>query len=363
MRRLHTRVVRVDPASPDTPALREAARALAAGCLVAFPTETVYGLGADAFNEAAVRRIFEVKGRPPDNPLIVHVALPEEAMRVARPDAGGLWEALARRFWPGPLTLVLPYRPGLPAATRAGLETVAVRVPAHPVAQALIRAAGCPVAAPSANRSGRPSPSTAQHVLDDLEGRVEWLIDAGPADVGVESTVLDLTADPPVVWRPGGVTLEALRGVLGRVEAEPGQAAAGPPPPSPGLKYRHYAPRAPLVLLEGSPRAVAAEIRRRLAEPGRGRVGLLVTEETLEALEQAYQGGSLPGRAAPFCVGRRREPETVARSLFEGLRTLDRLQPCVILAEAVEPSGLGLAVDNRLRKAAAGQVVHCAEPP
>lgn len=339
--------------------IAEAGLALRAGELVAFPTETVYGLGADAFNERAVRRVFEVKGRPPDNPVIVHVASVDEVLAVARPDPAGRWESLARRFWPGPLTLVLPGRPEVPAATTAGLDTVAVRMPRHEVALALIRAAGRPVAAPSANRSGRPSPSRAEHVLQDLGGLIGWVLDGGPCEVGVESTVLDLTADVPLVLRPGGLTLEALREALGQVALS---AGPGGPPRSPGLKYRHYAPQAPTVMLVGSPRAVAACIGRCLRErAGSGRrLGLLITEETLQML--VATGEPLDG-AEVFCSGSRRRVESVASRLFEGLRQLDAGAPELILAEGVDEADLGLAINNRLQKAAGGRVWRCAEPP
>ncbi|HEY8488483.1 MAG TPA: L-threonylcarbamoyladenylate synthase [Thermaerobacter sp.] len=390
---MKTRVVRVDPQRPDPAVLAEAGAAIRRGELVAFPTETVYGLGADALNPKAVARLFEVKGRPPDNPVIVHVAGVGEVMEVARPDPRGRWAGLAERFWPGPLTLVLPRREQVPDEVTGGLETVAVRIPRHAVALGLIRAAGRPVAAPSANRSGRPSPSRAEHVLADLEGFIEWVLDGGPTAVGVESTVLDLTCEPPMVLRPGGVTVEALEEALGQVrvhpavigaawgaagaaaeagvEAEVGVGAEGggvaaqvreasellQRPRSPGLKYRHYAPEAPVVVLEGSPEAVAAAIRRRVEGGQAGRLGLFITEQTLRLLLQAWS--SLPGGVAVFCSGDRSRPETVARRLFEGLRTLDRERPRLILAEAVEGRGLGLAVNNRLRKAAGGKVERC----
>ena len=376
MNGLRTRVVKVDPEHPDPAVLEQAGRALAEGQLVAFPTETVYGLGADALDAAAVARVFEVKGRPPDNPVIVHVARAEQAMEVARPDPAGRWESLARRFWPGPLTLVLPRREQVPDVVTAGLDTVAVRVPRHAVALGLIRAAGRPVAAPSANRSGRPSPSRAEHVLADLDGRVEWVLDAGPTAVGLESTVLDLACEPPVVLRPGGVTVEELQELLGPVRLHPAVAGGeGPsaadapgdlellrPPRSPGLKYRHYAPEAPVLVLQGSPRAVAEAIRRRVegSSPA-GRVGLLVSEQTLGLLLAGW--GALPEGVAAFCSGDRSRPETVARRLFEGLRALDLQRPALILAEAVEARGIGLAVNNRLRKAAGGRVERCGEPP
>src|SRR6266511_1173404 len=232
----------------DADAVRRAAEVIRAGGLVAFPTETVYGLGADALSAAAVTRIFEAKERPRGNPLIVHLAdlsaLEEVVARVP-----ARVEDMARRFWPGPLTLVLPRAPAVPLVTTGGLETVAVRVPAHPVAQALLHAASRPIAAPSANRSGRPSPTRAEHVREDLDGRIEIILDGGPTPVGVESTVLDMTSEPPTLLRPGGVTLEELTDCLGEVGVlgSDDEEAAGR---SPGLRYRHYAPRAQVIIVE-----------------------------------------------------------------------------------------------------------------
>lgn len=359
-----TRVVKVDPERPDPAVLAQAGAAIRDGLLVAFPTETVYGLGADALDDRAVRRIFEAKGRPADNPLIVHVATPQDVLRLAHPDPQGRWESLARRFWPGPLTLVLPARAVVSPAVTAGLPTVAVRMPAHPVALGLIRAAGRPLAAPSANRSGRPSPSTARHVIEDLAGRIEWILDAGPTGVGVESTVLDLTGDRPVVLRPGGLSLERLEEALGEVILRRHEIGPGEVPPSPGLKYRHYAPDAPLEVLEGSPQAVAQAIRRRIAqaEPSEtAPLGLFVSDETLALLEAQ---GVLPDPGVRVeRAGARHDLEGIARRLFGALRELDRARPTLILAEAVDERGIGVAVNNRLRKAAAGRVERCVEPP
>ena len=367
MERVQTKVVRLDPQRPDPAVLEAAGRALAAGELVVFPTETVYGLGANALDAAAVRKIYGAKGRPADNPLIVHLAGVEALATVALPDPAGRWELLARRFWPGPLTLVLPRGPAVPDVVTAGLDSVAVRVPRHPVALGLLRAAGCPVAAPSANRSGRPSPTRAEHVLADLEGRVAWVLDAGPTAVGLESTVLDLTGEVPTVLRPGGVPVEALLAVVGEVavHTEPDGTPAGEGdgswrPRSPGLKYRHYAPQAPVRVLVGSPRAVASAVRRILRERPSARVGLLLSRQALAHLEQGWNGDA--PRVAVYCLGDRDRPETVARRLFEGLRSLDEGHPDLIVAEAVEERGIGAAVNNRLRKAAGGQVVRCDEP-
>ncbi len=343
--KLSTRYIKVNPACPETDVILEAGRILSRGGLVAFPTETVYGLGANALDGRAVARIFEAKGRPADNPLIVHVACREEVKHLAQniPPAA---EILMDAFWPGPLTLVLPAGPAVPPETTAGLDTLAVRMPRHPVALALIRAAGVPLAAPSANLSGRPSPTTAELVLQDLNGRIEAVLDGGPAGVGLESTVLDLTGSVPVILRPGGVTPEELRELLGEVEVDP---AFTDRPRSPGMKYTHYAPEAPLLLIEGEPGAVAArlmELAREQKALGR-RVGILSCSGNRD---YASVGEVV-------LAGRREDPGTVATGLYAALRRFNELGVDLILAEGLEDSGIGLAVMNRLRKAAVRRIV------
>lgn len=341
-----TRIVQVDPKAPDRAALRDAADVLAAGGLVAFPTETVYGLGANALDAHAVAGIFRAKGRPADNPLIVHVAdpswvddlaaeVPEEAKR------------LMARFWPGALTLVLPKRDVVPDITTGGLDTVAVRMPAHPVARALIAAADVPVAAPSANRSGSPSPTRADHVLTDLEGRIDVIVDGGPCRIGVESTVVDVRSDPATILRPGGIPMEALSEVLGVVMLEEGGGALGAETVAraPGMKYRHYAPRAEVRLVEGDPETRTEKLRaarEALAAEGR-HAGFLVTDDA--------------GLSGPDVVslGSRDDPEGAARRLFAALRDMDDRAYDVILVEAVDPAGLGHAVLDRMRRAAEGR--------
>ncbi len=257
-----TEILIVDAAAPDAAVIARAAARLREGGLVAFPTETVYGLGAHALDARAVARIFEAKGRPANDPLIVHVAAFEhvEAL-VSRVPAAA--QALAARFWPGPLTLVMPRSAAVPDAVTAGLPTVAVRVPSHPVARALLEAARLPIAAPSANLFSRPSPTRASHVRDDLEGRVDIILDGGPTDVGLESTVLDLCGGVPTVLRPGAISLEALRDVLADVRLRDAPQRIGDPAamPSPGLLSKHYSPRAPLTLYEGAPRAVETRMK------------------------------------------------------------------------------------------------------
>jgi L-threonylcarbamoyladenylate synthase len=338
------RLLTVDPDTPDPRAIAEAGRVLASGGLVAFPTETVYGLGADALNAAAVARIFEAKGRPADNPIIVHVA-DEAALASLVTDVPRTARELIARCWPGPLTLVLPALPAVPPVTRGGLSTVAVRMPAHPVALALIRAAGSPVAAPSANRSGRPSPTTAQHVLQDLGDAVDLVLDAGPTPVGVESTVLDVTGQGPVLLRPGGVTLETLREIIGAIAVAAPDAAARIAR-SPGTRYRHYAPRARVVLVEASEDragpAIVAAVRQ--AWDQGARVGVMVTAEA---------ASEVPVGAVVRVMGRRADPETIAARLFALLRELDDAGLDVIVVEGIAEHGVGRAVMDRLRRAAA----------
>lgn len=339
---MRARRVPVDPESPDAGVIGEAAAVLAAGRLVAFPTETVYGLGADALNIRAVERVFAAKGRPADNPLIVHVAS-EEALPGLVAAVLPTARVLIARCWPGPLTLVLEASPAVPDVTRGGLATVAVRMPAHPVALELIRAAGRPIAAPSANLSGRPSPTTAQHVLHDLGEAVDLVLDAGPAPVGVESTVLDLTGPVPVVLRPGGVTVEALRDLIGPVRF----AAAQDEDllrRSPGVRYRHYAPRTRVVLVEtrpdGSAGTVIAVVRR-LWDEGL-RVGIMATAETAAAV---------PPGSVIRVMGPRGDPETVAARLYAQLRELDEAALDAIVVEGIPEHGVGRAVMDRLRRA------------
>jgi len=327
---LHTELLEADEAG-----IRRAAEVVRADGLVAFPTETVYGLGANALSEAAVLRIFEAKDRPRGNPLIVHLGEAGQLATVAGEVTSRVREITAR-FWPGPLTLVLPRAPVVPLVTTGGLDTVAVRVPDHPVARALIEASRVPIAAPSANRSGRPSPTLARHVRDDLDGRIELILDGGPTPVGVESTVLDMTGDSPLLLRPGGIPLESLREALGpvRVVAGADHEAAGR---SPGLRYRHYAPRARVILVD--PGAGETAIQPWLEA---GRQVALVSQRRI-ALERPR----LTLRVMPVDL------EAYARDLFALLRELDASGVETIVVEAVSERGLGRTIMDRLRRAAA----------
>lgn len=358
-----TRTIAVDPHSIDMEIIREAAAVIKAGGLVAFPTETVYGLGASAMDERAVRSIFEAKGRPQDNPVIAHVdglSGPCGAERAAR-EIPQLAVRLAEEFWPGPLTLVLPKAPEVPLATTGGLDTVAVRMPDHPVALALIKESGVPLAGPSANLSGKPSPTTAQHVERDLGGRIDMILDSGPTGIGVESTVVDVTGEAPVVLRPGGITLEDLRRV------HPGARAFAArhldpdsPPPSPGMKYTHYSPEADVVVVEGPRRAAVARMRsvvEELLASGK-RVGVMALAEDAPAFDPAMGARWERPEAVVFKEsGRNGDLVTVSSRLYRLLRELDDRGVDVIVVQGVDRIGLGVAIMNRLDKASGGNVI------
>ncbi len=343
---IHTDLIAVDPLHPEQAAIRRAVECLIRGGLVAFPTETVYGLGAHAFDPSAVRRIFEAKGRPPTDPLIVHLASIADIGAVAV-DIPHAVEALGRRFWPGPLTLLVPRRPTLPPEVSAGLDTVAVRVPSHPVAQALLQAAGLPIAAPSANRFGHTSPTKARHVMDDLDGRVDLILDAGPTDWGIESTILDPMQSPPVLLRPGGISLVELESVLGPIRvATPGERINA----SPGRLPRHYAPNARLILCPGAtPEEIAASFRS-AAGRERGdnhRIGLLAASEV------ALRVGPLEGPFILRDLGSIGDLRGISRRLFACLRDLETEGVDVILAHRFPNEGVGAALNDRLARAAA----------
>jgi len=315
------------------------------GEVVAIPTETVYGLAANAFDAAAVEKIFKAKGRPSDNPLIVHISDFDDLAKITSeiPDTA---IALAEKFWPGPLTMILKKNDKIPSEVTAGLSTVAVRFPSHKYARAIIEAAGAPLAAPSANRSGKPSPTTAQHVMRDLSGRIPMILDGGECEVGVESTVIDLTGDIPTLLRPGGVTLRELRDVLGKVELNPkileevddGEAVA-----SPGMKYKHYAPSAPVVIVDGDPDSFKEYVKSNIT--GR-KVAILCFEEEKKLFE------GIDVKVVTY--GKLSEPQELAHGLFSALRILDDAEPDIIYArEPAIGDGVELAVVNRLSRAAA----------
>jgi L-threonylcarbamoyladenylate synthase len=347
-----TLMLKVRPQQPDMEKIHIAANLVKAGGLVAFPTETVYGLGADALNARAILALFEAKKRPLDNPPIVHVDNARMVHKLAKnvvPEA----EKLMEEFWPGPLTLIFKRSKIVPDVTVAGLDTIAIRMPNHEVALALIRESGCSIAAPSANLAGKPSPTSAKHVYDDLNGRIDAILDGGPTRIGVESTVLDLTADPPQVLRPGGTPFEVLRKVLGDVRLHPFVVAEKELPlekaRSPGMKHKHYAPQAEVVVVEGEVPAVILKVRE-LADfyATKGKiVGILATDETI-ANYRADVAKSL---------GSRYNLAVIAKNLFRLLREFDAEGVGIIVAEAVPTDGLGLAVMNRLRKASGYNII------
>jgi L-threonylcarbamoyladenylate synthase len=326
--------------------IAQAAALLQEGEVVAFPTETVYGLGANAFDTAAVDKIFAAKGRPSDNPLIVHIAHRSDVDKLARLVPEGAVKCM-ERFWPGPLTLVLPARDDVPKNVTAGLDTVGIRMPDHVTALALIDRAGVPLAAPSANRSGRPSPTLAEHVLEDLSGRIAGVVDGGAAGVGVESTVLDFSGAAPMILRPGGVTREMLQEVIGEVHVDPVLTSGVGTPKSPGVKYTHYAPQGEMWLVAGKrDQQVIQELVDQHRRDGR-RVGVLTTDE---------RAGIYEADVVISC-GRRLELETVAQGLYDAIRRFDHAGADVIFAEVFPEQGVGLAIMNRLRKAASHRVI------
>ncbi len=329
-----TQVLDLDPEHPQQEAIELAASIIRNGGLVAFPTETVYGLGADAMNENAVRKIFEAKGRPADNPCIVHVDGRDMLDRVAG-GVGVKAERLIQKFWPGPLTLVLERKPEVAPSVSAGLSTAAVRMPGNRIALELIRAARTPIAAPSANASGTPSPTTASHVLEDLGGRIDLILNGGTTSIGIESTVLDVTTDPPMILRPGWITQEMLSEAIGPVERA---ASAEELRRSPGTRHRHYSPRARLILIEhGSPDFIEQVCRDRLEEGSVGLIGYTRVNITDPHLKTII----LQESAADY-----------ARRIYSALRTLDKQHVGVIVVEGISEAGEGAAVMDRLRRAA-----------
>lgn len=334
----------------DPNAVRDAAAILRRGGLLGIPTETVYGLGADALNEDAVSRIFLAKGRPQDNPLIIHVPDASWLERYCRSVPPAAYQ-LAERFWPGPLTMILPRRDIVPLQTTGGLETVGVRCPNHPVTLAIIEAAGVPIAAPSGNTSGRPSPTTAPHMIEDMDGRIDGIVDGGPCTVGVESTIIDLTVTPPRLLRPGGLPLESLRQVLGEVavdKAVTGLLAAGERPRAPGMKYRHYAPHAPVTVVTGEPERSARRIQGLLSDTA----GVICFDEYAPLF---------PGHII-HKLGPAADKSAQARHVFDALRTFDGTDVTEIFAQCPDDGGLGLAVANRLKKAAGFHLVDADRP-
>lgn len=347
---MKTEIVSIDSEHMDEDILARAGAVLKAGGLVAFPTETVYGLGADALNEKAAEKTYAAKGRPSDNPLIVHIAdldalekivtsIPEKAISVAE------------QFWPGPLTMIFEKRGLVPYGTTGGLDTVAVRMPVDQVARALIRAGGGYISGPSANSSGRPSPTRAEHVADDLSGKIDMILDGGSVEIGVESTILDMTVDPPMILRPGAITQEMLEEVIGEVTMDEAIVSedSNKPPKAPGMKYRHYAPKASLTIVEGPLDDIVKAINK-LALGGMKegqKVGVIATEETIASY----------GYGVVKCIGSRVDQSTIAQNLYGILREFDQDDVDYIYSESFAIEGIGDAIMNRLGKAAGHQVI------
>ncbi|MCL1631279.1 L-threonylcarbamoyladenylate synthase [Sporolactobacillus sp. CPB3-1] len=345
---VETQVWRVDPGAPDlehTPQIIAAAEKLIQGEIVAFPTETVYGLGGNAKVRESVHKIYEAKGRPSDNPLIVHVAT-DEQVRAICTEIHPIARKLMDTFWPGPLTLVLPSRSEVSDSVTAGLSTVAVRMPSHPVARALILASNLPIAAPSANRSGHPSPTKAEHVFHDLDGRIAGILDGGETGVGLESTVVDCTTTPITILRPGGISKEQLIEAVGAVSDDPGLTRSDQIPKAPGMKYKHYAPEAAMYLVPSGMERINELIS---ADKNNERtIGVLTTEENRD---------SYPGADAVLVCGKRSDPESIAHHLFDVLRRFDQKKVDVIYSETFPEYGIGKAIMNRLSKAAGGRMI------
>ncbi len=329
--------------------LDQAAAILREGGLVGIPTETVYGLGANGLNEQAVKNIFAAKGRPQDNPLILHIPDVSWLERYCK-DIPLTAYQLAEAYWPGPMTMILYHKELVPDAVTAGLDTVGMRCPAHKLCRDIIAAAGVPVAAPSGNTSGRPSPTTAQHMLEDMDGKIEAIVDGGPCAVGVESTIIDLTCNPPRLLRPGGITLEQLRDVLGEVDVDPAVTrllGAGEKPKAPGMKYRHYAPKAPVTVVTGDPKRSAEYI----AAHAQSEDGIICFDEFLPL----FTGRS---SARPVMdLGPAGDKEEQARHIFDALRSFDHTSVPAIWAQCPDTSGIGLAIANRLNKAAGFHII------
>lgn len=347
---MNTQIYKMGSEIADYEKIQAAAQIIREGGLVAFPTETVYGLGADALNPMASKKIYAAKGRPSDNPLIVHIADMEDFKRIAKKMPKEA-EKLAEAFWPGPLTMIVDKNDNVPYETTGGMDTVAVRMPKHPVALELIRRSGCLIAAPSANTSGRPSPTLAEHVAEDLGGRIPMILDGGEVGIGIESTIIDLTEEVPMILRPGYITKEMLEEVIGTVQIDPGIIAADSDkkPKAPGMKYRHYAPKANLIVVDGAKDAVIDKINA-LTAGGQSqgqKVGIIGTDETIAE----YHGDMV------LSMGAREDEDAIARHLYRILREFDEADVDVIYSESFATPRIGQAIMNRLLKAAGHQVL------
>ncbi|WP_077369519.1 L-threonylcarbamoyladenylate synthase [Anaerosalibacter sp. Marseille-P3206] len=346
---MKTIIKKVNRENPNEKIIMMASEIIKNGGVVAFPTETVYGLGGNSFDENAIDKIFIAKGRPQDNPLILHVSSIDEVYPlVERVDEKA--RLLMERFWPGPLTLVFNKSEKVSYKLTGGLDTVAIRMPKHNVALSLIKHSGVPIAAPSANTSGRPSPTEAKHVIEDMSDKIDMIIDGGSTGIGVESTVLDVSMDVPVILRPGGITIEDLLKIFPKVEYDQSILKDNVVPKSPGQKYKHYAPKAKMVVYNGEVENITTAIKNhahQLVLEGKV-VGIMATEETVAN----YDEGSV------LVVGSRNKRDTIAQNLFSVLREFDSLNVDVILAEGIDTKGIGTAIMNRMKKACGGDIRH-----
>lgn len=352
---MNTVIKKTDTKNIDMEIIKEAGDVIRRGGLVAFPTETVYGLGADGMDEKASAKIYEAKGRPSDNPLILHIADIKELDKIVM-DIPQKAKLLMDKFWPGPMTLIFRKKDEVPYGTTGGLDTVAVRFPSHPVARELILAAGTPIAAPSANTSGRPSPTTADHVIEDMDGRIDMIVDGGTVGIGIESTIVDVTQDTPMILRPGYITKAMVEEIVGTVGVDKVVTARSIEeiggdykPKAPGMKYRHYAPKAELTMYDGDTGKVVAVINELAAkESAEGkRVGIIATDET----KDKYTSGQV------VSIGTRKDEESIARGLYGILRDFDRMDVDIIYSETFYDDDLGQAIMNRLIKAAGYKIV------
>lgn len=357
---METKVIKIQAengvfSKDEEEALRLAGESLQRGGLVAFPTETVYGLGGDALNPASSCKIYAAKGRPSDNPLIVHISRLEDIYEIVDTVSEDAIK-IAREFWPGPLTMILPKSAKVPYETTGGLDTVAVRMPSHPVARKLIEYGGGYIAAPSANISGKPSPTVAKYVIEDMEGKIDVIIDGGEVGIGLESTIIDLSVTPPEILRPGYITDKMLAEILGQVETDVTilHSDSGQAPRAPGMKYRHYAPKGELTVVQGAPEEVAAYINScTIADKQKGfKTGVIGTQE----MANAYQADVVK------VVGSRQDEESIARHLYNFLREFDDEQVTRIYSESFATDGFGQAIMNRLLKAAGHNIIRLEEP-
>ncbi|MDD6812374.1 MAG: L-threonylcarbamoyladenylate synthase [Lachnospiraceae bacterium] len=348
---METQVIQIDEKHMEQRLLKQAGSIIKAGGLVAFPTETVYGLGGDALNPESSRKIYAAKGRPSDNPLIVHIAKLEDLQPIVKeiPETA---QKLADAFWPGPLTMIFEKSDRVPYETTGGLNTVAVRMPVHPVALAFIEEAGGYVAAPSANRSGRPSPTSAKYVEEDMQGRIEMIIDGGDVEIGLESTIVDMTVEEPMILRPGYITKEMLEKVLKSVGEDKTMMSdtSGQAPKAPGMKYRHYAPKGDLTIIDGEAEKVIEYINNQVPSLQKQgyKVGIIGTDATIAR----YRGDVCKS------AGNRMDETTIAKELYRILREFDDEEVTIIFSESFDTAGIGQAIMNRLLKAAGHKILH-----